>query len=693
MDVIYTGGKDAAGNDFYTPGLTTDYVPTETTGIPQGLTQDALNASYRAAIYKGKKYNTTPISYIFWNMTTKAAPTTTDSLSDYTWVKYSPKSVWRNDNEPWLIGSTKLWSVTPISASERQKWLDGLTGAFIGGLPLRFGFEGGLAATLLDITGLQTALACTYQDVLKQTGTYLLNGMLLTSQDRFFINRGPAIQYAPGYVPAIEGRKCTSIPITNKICADRLNIRRMAKLYTYKRQTRRVKRVTGIVPDTVNNNCVYFIQDIGINPADNNRDIPGTEASYSYALPFTITNKNTCAYTPTGLEILDALGETNIGPIPYKSSDFAPALTSATFNALSSTPNPAFPRSSCAAASRSAYSDCSKQAIQDKLIADFNSQYMIVEGDPSQGYTAKITSIRASKTPLPKEVNAQGPVCVYDANVVVKKNGADQPATSAIITMSLAADPSDTCGYTLDTHDYPKNYFLSQVPRTGFIELPPFQSATRSILRDTCTDAVIQSLKGTTDATQVTAFKASYSDCSGQEMIDRLVRVYNSRPGRTQKILRVVAASTPALSDGKLACDYEVDILRKSTDAIVADQKYYLDHDTVRLYLTPATDNACLYDIDWSADLTASMRGSGASIDPSSGLQNLVTQYIWSSSYATGIRKALNAATGMFRSLDVPNTVKSATQDTKTRVGTLARGLSSGVTLEGCAPLTSSTHL
>ena len=636
--------------------------------------------------------------YVFWNGS---------------WQPYKPKPIWKSNTNPdncerstaaHYNGSTKMWRSFRIKPSEKQKWGQGAYGAFVGALPMMFGFEGGVLSTSLDVFGANAKAACTYMDANKQVGTFVVNGYVVTSQDHFFINRGPTIAFAPGYVPRYT-KKCQSIPITQKVCASRYMIRSMNKRYmSDKAGTRRIRRITGILPNIAARTCVYLAQDIGLNTTDKT-DIEGTETNVTVTATPYVADTSTCAFTwDPSKPFVYGRDSVVVDAIPVNASLIPPPLTNAEVadpsivpktewealapsqqsalitrgqndpaqaakNTALRTTGPDFLRRGCTAD----YADCSKPAIRDKLIADFNAQYQKVDGDPSAGNYVRIASVNSAVTPMYKRMGYSSQVCILNANVEVEQpnpNGGAALRTTKQqnITMVLAPMTGDACKYTLQSHNFPVKYFFTPVPKTGWLELPPV------------------GLPNNTNFKRASCNNPAFSDCSNNTQIERIVTDFNIRnPDR--KILRIVRASTPAvpgMTPTKPFCDYQADIYKKIRSG--ASVYPYVERQQLRFRLKEATSasdpTGCLYDIDY--EYPTGIRSSGTSIQKNTADQLLPYPFSWATGYAATIRNKINGVLATFVTQDIPGTLKAATSEMRDKLGNLQNTLGALTEVAGC---------
>ncbi len=650
------------------------------------------------------------------------------------WFPYNPKPLWKASSETpqydnWLRCTTKYWQVARVTKSMKEKFGEGLLGATMALGPLLFGFKGGMAVTTADVAGLNTLIACTYLDMVNQTGTFVINGFIKTSQEKFIIDKGPAIRFAPGWVPnnaynlipktARVPRPpacmpapsstddpslvCPSRILNQSVCANRKGIRIMAKLYkTQNSNTRRVKRIFSILPafdaNSQQNACIYDIHSVNILPDGTD----GTDIRpETIAIPYRIEpNSRTCEFVPTdstgASKYYPRPAKTSILPIPPDMTAFNPPIDEQTFTTLQNRRDFGFVPISCTAtttigrelnelanktkaasgydAAVQAVADaynCSRPSIKQSLTDQFNRRFQKVEGDPSKGYNVQILNILESKTPLPVGGERGVPVCYYKASVAVQKNYYDTSPTTGtyIIKMNLQPNPAESCGYELISHDFPVNYYNAPIPNE---DNAPFEMPAE----------VIGQQKLVRPEGRV-CNDGAYSDCSGLPIIDYLVTQFNAK-NTDRKIMRVTRASTPKLSiaGSPNICEYEVDMLRT-----IGPGQTITERDTIRMKLKDTTDTTipnyqCLFDMD--EDYSAA-RFSGKSINKNSPAQLLSSDYMWPTSFAKRVRDSIG---GYIRTYitgkNIADVMQQSSKNVSDKMDALANAITTGGGIAGC---------
>lgn len=126
--------------------------------------------------------------------------------------------------------------------------------------------------------------------------------VLRSTDEYYYINRGPVIEQAPGYVPEIkfcQGIDGLGVPVIMDQCTDSKNLRTVIELYERKNPTRRIKVVRAIEPRGIFG-CYYLFDSVSYNPDTNEEGIeyiPTEIIGY-----FSILNQTTCVRTLEDME-------------------------------------------------------------------------------------------------------------------------------------------------------------------------------------------------------------------------------------------------------------------------------------------------------------------------------------------------------------------------------------------------------
>lgn len=614
------------------------------------------------------------------------------------WFPYNPMPVWKANtsapqNDRWLDCTTKYWQVTEVTKSMKEQAGTGLLGATMALGPLLFGFKGGMIVTTADVAGVSNAIACTYLDMLNQTGTFVLNGFVKTSQDKFFIDKGPAIRYAPGWIPdnaynlldsasklkitrldtcspptstAAIGIKCPPGRILNQsVCANRKAIRIMAKVYkTQNGNRRRVKRIFSILPtfDTTSqrNMCVYDIHSVdALADGTDGTDVrPET-----IMIPYGITeNSRTCEFTPipssgTNVTYSTRTPITIMQPIPPDMTAFNPPLTIQDFDRLQNRTDIGFVPISCTTTT----------TIGGQLNTLATQTYSTTSGDAATKRTAAMAAVaNVFNCDRPSIRNS----LIDQFNSRFQKVDGDPSKGYNVQILSVQASKTPlpvggargvpVCYYNASVAVQKNYYDTSPTTQTHIIKMnlqpdPTSPCGYQLLSHDFPVNyyhvpvpneenipfempAEVVAQRAFSRSTCDYNANPTYKDCSGFPIMDRLVTQFNAK-NSNRKILRVTRASTPQLSSGPAdVCEYEVDMLRKPDVGQPA-----VERDTIRMTLTPTTDtnvenSGCLFDLDTD---TSPNRLSGKTINKNSASQLLSADYMWPTSFAKRVRKTI----------------------------------------------------
>jgi len=225
-------------------------------------------------------------------------------------------------------GSTKIYNVVGTKPSIGGEVFNAFSAMVTGYAPLGFGLAGGLAATTYNAlpvyqgSSAYSAFNCLTNDIAKETGTYVINGTVLTNQPAattaanlpsgWLIQRGPTIEYAPGYTPHVGNpknlrapwNKCNGINIIQQDCTSRFSVRRAVNAFNNVYGTnQRIKKIHDIeVRQITDMNsapmCVYTCDIINL---DNTGGEVGTATTQTFAINHEIqAGDDTCTYVPIG---------------------------------------------------------------------------------------------------------------------------------------------------------------------------------------------------------------------------------------------------------------------------------------------------------------------------------------------------------------------------------------------------------
>jgi len=152
----------------------------------------------------------------------------------------------------------------------------------------------------ISLAGCEPGTEC--QKPLIGPGAPPVKYVLRSTDEYYYINRGPVIEQAVGYVPEIkfcQGVDGSGVPVTMDQCTDSKNLRAVIELYESKNPTRRIKVVRTIEPRGIFG-CYYMFDTVSYNPETNEEGIeyvPTEVIGY-----YSILNQTTCVRTLEELE-------------------------------------------------------------------------------------------------------------------------------------------------------------------------------------------------------------------------------------------------------------------------------------------------------------------------------------------------------------------------------------------------------
>ena len=638
----------------------------------------------------------------------------------------SPTAInWEASNKFNSKYSTKLWN-TNIDKNNKVVSQDAFTGQVLTGTVLGYiGMRvtwgiiptGAIAAALAsqswtaqtDTDGninppssLTGIISCIYEYSTKSLGTFVVNGRSITTQQTvdpsrtdlnlyyMYIDRGPIIQFSPGYTPYID---ISINKLTQMDCINRNALRYAVKEFN-KLATMYASKVLDIITDTTNSRCAYTFEaiDIGTRSVTTQQGVikysynpdtssqlptrftlvptgsmivyaietdptkyppPGTKAP---ANPTNFTYKNTKPDPPLDLAICLSdfkLIPTNLQSInpttaPVDSEQF-PATYDET-NTNTWPENGTITRSDKKTTGLN-YS-CASPLVYRRIFTQFNLKN---EGSPI------ITGIYNTGTRpgvyYPKNGSKQSDgsvICIYNARITVKDSyGADNLDT-AFITMLLQKGPNpDTQPYDLVLDDYKSVYIYNKIPKYWVDVPPPLPRAATLVLGGNC--------------------DVSISSCSNMAVIGNLVGQFNTRYD-DNKIMKVRKAYTPEVAGNKV-CDFEVEMLHTINNT----KNTYIRKESIRLPII-ANTTTCMWDMNTT---TLPAIDSGTSVTNNFGISWLPEPYVWGPSMLSNVTSVVTNAVTNFLSLDANNVLIKATTDINNRVTDIANSLESSQYLVG----------
>lgn len=652
---------------------------------------------------------------------------------------------WGANNQKGEVGSaTEGFQVMLLEGSETKEWGvtrqfpsrlgEGFGAAFtgvMGYLPLRWGFMGGIVATttqsanVIQGESLGSALSCLWQDVKNQTGTFILNARTLTNTDNFIINRGPTLEFAPGYTPTL--RPCelvdpapgaptqAGIQLTSIDCANRFSLRRAIQYYhsNYKEGSKqfRILKIFDIEPRRITKTnptsmCVYSVEEVEFDPltranvlgAVPRQSVIGIE----HALvtdPTSGAYDDTCVFYPTGTTVTNRTGirnsnspdaqqkvipvfepiQMNFKEYDFSKSDLPPSTTKFTLRTCNNNQP----------------MDCSNPALRSALQAEFDLVHF------AKDYTVISDPVNLVKTYTPPQTVPGQFECVYVANLektdynLLETDPGYKTRITDTITMTFkesVTTGTSTCAVELLNDSFSLGYSYSPIPgpnRWFDVPVPPYP-VNPNILRTSCT---------TTYPDKDDPRRIPYSSCAGTPIVTALVQGFNERYD-DRKILRVFRANSPLTAtvsqDSVIECDYEVDMMR-----VLKDGSNLVQRETLRLQGTAVTDPKRPCDYQFTNDYSG-FPNSGVSIEKTGlldakGEQSgaLAAPVLWTTSFLTSLRNQFNSVIAPLSNVGgktIPEAMKAVSRPARVTMDNLNSFVVGSQTLANCPSMTCSSE-
>jgi hypothetical protein len=542
---------------------------------------------------------------------------------------------------------------------------------------------GGLVQTGLnvDATGYNTGIPgdtgigsfserirCTYEQLTAQSGTYIMNGRVMTSQKGFVVDHGPFINWAPGYTPTIQYCKEQTIELYD--CVNPYAVRRFVEIYHTQFTDKQIKKIQNISPrlDTGSQwrigeskaMCVYNIDVAQFDPIKF-AEKPDPIQNITIGLHLQqMTADKTCAFVPL-CRPSKTLPQVNV-PYPAGSSNMNYFATGdqiyppAYFTKDGKEPEwepenavnlPATDKFNC---------NTKKQSIIDT----FNLAHENMPKFISATETLNITTIGGQHMCLFKGLFGS----VYNPATRITENPTNDPLQAKERNVTIMLD--DVSG-NYETDDFPQHYTYTPIPkRSTWFDVPPrvpLQASSTTFARAGCAEDPI------------------YNDCSNAALIDILVTQYNEA-NNNSKILKVLRSFTPVVAD-KTVCDYDVERLKTIGTSAVGTSTV-VDRETIRFFLEPAAGR-CTYKLKVQDTNANSVTiNSGNSLNLSDTLGILATPYTTAMKYSTGLQQQFFSAMSKYIGYDIPATVNNSTTNMLNTVNTLRASLYSNKNLKSC---------
>jgi hypothetical protein len=432
--------------------------------------------------------------------------------------------------------STKIFDVVYIPESNAQRngtfWQTAITSC----IGMAWPTWGGVGTALAGMAGISDAIACGYQDVLSQSGTYIVNGIIVSTDDRYIINRGPTVDYAPGYTPAnmkdTVANRCSSVSLELADCTSRYSVRRAVTYYHSIYKNRRIKRIYDISirrqrSDTFKGGsdqsmCVYNLDYADYDPSTYKESTSTTNQSIGMIYSQD-PNDETCTFKPDppppapppNTVFTDIVPPLQVIPQPPNIYDNVLTVLPAKDTTLSLRAK----RPNCKATA-GLYDTCDDVFIQKNIADIFNYSY---------NNFPEITKINASSMTYDPEKNDY-PVCHYDVNY---QNDLGNQVVSDHKIISFNLTPGTT--RRLPSNFVDGNFNTKNTSTSGPYTMPvvPTNNSLLTLnVQDTSKFAVGNSVyvmkKPDTNAPQnaVAAFSATVNSLAGNLLELRVGTVY-----------------------------------------------------------------------------------------------------------------------------------------------------------------------
>jgi hypothetical protein len=594
---------------------------------------------------------------------------------------------------------------------------------------------GGLFQVLInaELPGQEMSISqqirCTYDEMVKTQGTYIINGRVITSQQGFIIDQGPFINWAPGYTPQIQF--CNKQTIELYDCVNSYAVRRFVNIYNAQYPNKQVKKINNITPTLntgtkwdVNSSiamCKYNIDTIDFD-AVNFKEIPNTISTNVNVGLYLQQNKSdgTCTFVPRCMPDNSVNPPINRSSLPYSGNNYITTSIPAEFGTQAFVLNanePLWPSTtvqttplfapdhqsslSALAAVRAGDTVTGIQAIANvtgvltatNLPPTFQPVFDTIVATPSTIFncasvskqTELISTFNSAHDNIPKLLSITQALsmstiggtryCLFKAkfgtvpdpeNLTSTINKSNNIATA--VARNLTVILNETGNFSSD--DYPIHYTYTPIPkRAQWFNVPPrtqIQLQSSSFKRDGCASSEI------------------YNDCSNNALIHQLVTEYNTQSD--SKILKVLRSFTPVngARTNNPVCDYDVERLKTITSD---PNSTILDRETIRFFLRPSTTNPdpCAYELNFiSTTRNSAIVNGGISLNLSEQLGLLKVPYNTGISYTKATQSQYFTAIQNYLGYDINSLVNTATTNILTQMQNIRQSLFVNTTLQGC---------
>ena len=578
-------------------------------------------------------------------------------------------------------------------------------------------------------------IRCTYEQLTRTPGSYIMNGRVMTSQLGFVIDQGPFINWAPGYTPSIQF--CNKQTIELYDCVNSYAVRRFVNIYNTQYPNRQIKRINNITP-TLNTKskwdvknsiamCMYNIDVAQFDPVLF-KEIVDTTSTINVGLYLQQNVSNgTCTFVPRCMPDMSVNPPVNRAKLPYNGSEFIVTPVPAPYEPQVfsvNTDEPIWPptgvttttplllpnspvaltatsrvRNEISSSGLEAIGHLSGVVSTANLPPTFAPVFDTIVANPVAKFncgnvdkqTELISTFNSAHDGVPKLLSITKSLsmstiggekyCLFRA-----KFGSVPDPNNLKNTINVSNSETDapernitirlSAQGTFFSDDYPIHFSYTPIPkRAQWFDVPPrtqLQLSSTSFARPNCANDAI------------------YNDCSNTALIDILVTEYNKQ-AVDSKILKVLRSFTPVngARPNYPVCDYDVERLKKLTGTPPAGtavaNPHILNRETIRFFLKPTTQVPCAYELDFSQTITnAENVNGGVSLNSSDELGTLKVPYNTALSYTKAVQSQFFTSIRNYLGYDMNTVITNATSNLLSKVQDVRETLFTNTTLQGC---------
>jgi len=604
-----------------------------------------------------------------------------------------------------LPGLKKSWTVKQINTLKQGI---GLGSIFV-------------TSAIGSYTGIDSYLTCLTEDASKQSGTFIINGNVVTSKTtqehvNFMAFQGPIMPFSPGYTPTIDFK--TNTPdITLVSCVNRYTVRYFVSTFRSQYPQYILKKIINITPRPIVKNNV-------------NARLNNSTPCCAFYVEYTSGQTGVPQYDMFGLTMTlngfaNAKGSTNnvylhqptksiIQPVPQAVPFTVASKQDIIPKPVVGTPSYQLlpPNSSCKVI------DCSNQKLQKRLFEQFNQKHMGVNIDLDTNADGSYDSVIQAYTPdfvLDSGIQK----CIYN----LKLNKFTASPNPDIFNELFNLDPKipvvtntpggqttlegTTAPQSGSTYSYSTGgkqpYVISDLPMLGTNEeitavvtmtLQTVENPTNNdelCLYDLYVDNYPDNIWYThvpvnhfdvpptptpinNNFSKQTQYTPCVIDCSNTALMQNLVTQFNKN-NTAAKINLITRSYTPLVAGSNAVCDYDVEMVRNSGPRTLVNEE------TVRFYLKPTSPASCMFDLDHDDSVNPN---SGLSLNSSTTLGMFISPFTWSSSFIRTINKKMDEILININALNGINIINSISKNALTTVNSILNAASLTQTLQAC---------